>query len=111
MKGRYKQMGGKNFMEAGTEIEGYIEKMDQCLVKISNILAEACITRVKNGKTGSLEKDINNLIESLPAEDQVVILRKLSVILATQMCGREESHNTERRSNNRRNDIFANRSF
>jgi len=107
-------MGGKNFMEAGTEIDAMISKKDQCLVKISNILAEACVTRARSGKTNSLETDITNLINSLPAEDQIVILKKLTVTLATQLSGAKKVDNDNedyRREQKRRNDIFANRSW
>ena len=105
-------MGEKNFMEAGTEIEALVDKKNQCLVKISNILAEACMTRAKNGKLNSIENDINNLIASLPAEDQVVVLRKLSVTLTNQLSGGKKSSDDDgRRYNDRRRDIFANRNF
>lgn len=105
-------MGEKNFMEAGTEIEALIDKKMQCLVKISNTLAEACITRAKNGKLNSIENDINNLIASLPAEDQVIVLRKLSVTLTNQLSGGKRSSDDDgRKYNNRHRDIFANRNF
>ena len=102
-------MGTKNFMEAGTEIDALIIKKDQCLVKISNILAEACITRVKNGKTGHLENDIDNLIKSLPETDQVIILRKLAVTLASQIGGNSKPSTNSEKTTNKRSDIFANR--
>lgn len=106
-------MGGKNFMEAGTEIDAMISKKEQCLVKIANILAEACVTRAKSGKVNSLETDISNTIASLPAEDQVLILKKLSVTLATQISGgaRKSGDDDYGHAQKRRNDIFANRSW
>ena len=101
----------KIFMEAGTEIEGMIEKKNQCLVKIANVLTDACITRGQNGKINSLETDISNVIRSLPLEDQVVILRKVTVALTSQISGGKSSNDDNRRSHTRRNDIFACRSF
>lgn len=107
-------MGGKNFMEAGTEIDAMISKKEQCLVKISNILAEACITRATTGKINSLETDISNLISSLPAEDQILILKKLTVTMASQWNnGRKIDHDNDnyKRDQKRQNDIFANRKW
>ena len=68
-------MANINFMSAGTEIDACISKKEQCLKKISNVLAEACVERGKNGKvSNNMTNDIYNLIKSLPAEDQVQIL-------------------------------------
>lgn len=105
-------MGGKNFMEAGTEIDAMISKKDQCLVKISNILAEACVTRANSGKMNSLETDIANLINPLPAQDQIIVLKKLAVTLASQITGGKKIDNDNeghKREQKRQNDIFANR--
>lgn len=104
-------MSEKNFMEAGTEIEGIIDKKDQCLSKIANVLAEACVTRAKNKKFGNIEKDIDNLINSLPLEDQVVVLRRLSVNLAHQISGGSPNRNSNNSGSSRMNNIFANRGF
>lgn len=99
----------KNFMEASTEISSYISKMDQCLNKIANILAEACVTRGKEGKTTSLEKDIDNAIKGLSYDDQAIVLKKLAVLLTNQCVGgsSNKSSNTSSSSNN----IFRSRSF
>ena len=68
-------MANTNFMTAGTEIDGCIEKKNQCLTKIANVLAEACVERGKSGKvTNNMPADIYKLIQSLPSEDQVQIL-------------------------------------
>ena len=105
-------MGDKNFMEAGTEIDALVSKKEQCLEKISNVLAEACITRAKNGKINSLENDIKNVISQLPDEDKIVVLEKLAVILSSQISGGKSSINNDRDySKGKRNDIFAHRSF
>ena len=102
-------MAEKNFMTAGTEVEAYVAKMDQCLNKIANILGEACVSRVNSGKvTNALENDITGIISSLPVEQQVIVLRKLAVLLCTQMKG---NTSTENRKPNRSSidDIFARR--
>ena len=104
-------MGEKNFMVAGTEAEGYVEKIDQCLNKIANILGEACVTRAKKGAvTNSLEGDIDNIIRALPLEQQVIILKKLAVILCTQIEGGSKTPQSTRNSRAvSTNDIFARR--
>lgn len=102
-------MAEKNFMTAGTEVEAYVAKIDQCLNKISNILGEACISRVNSGKvSNTLENDISGIISSLPVEQQVIVLKKLAVLLCTQMKG---NSSTESRKANRAfaDDIFARR--
>lgn len=104
-------MSEKNFMEAGTEIEAMIEKKEQVLTKIANILAEACVTRAKNKKFGNIEVDINNTIKTLPAEDQVVVLRKLSVALTHQISGGKKSDDSRNNSSSGRYNIFSNRGF
>lgn len=99
-------MSEKNFMEAGTEIESYISTMEQCVVKVSNVLGEACVSRAKNGKsTSNIENDITNIIKNLPPEYQIKILTRLASILTSQIKGgKTESSKKETR---RRNDIFS----
>lgn len=106
-------MGDKNFMEAGTEIDALIAKKNQCLDKIANVLAEACVTRAKNGKTNSLEQDISNVIKHLPVEDQNYVLKKLVVVISSQITGGKKSSNDDnsRQSQGRKNDIFAHRAW
>ena len=102
-------MGEKNFMTAGTEVEGYIEKIDQCLNKVANILGEACVTRAKNGNvSNALENDINNIIRTLPLEQQVIVLKKLAVVLCTQIDG-NKSTSSSKSNKSYTNDIFARR--
>ena len=104
-------MAEKNFMTAGTEIDAYKEKMNQCSEKISNILTEACVSRAKNGKvSNALGEDISKLISSLPLETQVQILTKLAVNLSGQIKGGNTNTSTKK-SSARINDIFANRDF
>ena len=107
-------MPTKNFMTAGTEIEGLIDKKAQILEKISNELADACVTRAKSAEINkNMIKDINNLINNLPVEDQRDILLLLSYKLATQItpdAGNFKSRSGSNSSKNR-NDIFANRRF
>lgn len=103
-------MGEKNFMVAGTEVEGYVEKIDQCLNKIANILGEACLTRAKKGTvTNSLEGDIENIIRSLPLDQQVTVLKKLAVVLCTQIKGGTDTPQNTRNNRATANDIFARR--
>ena len=101
-------MGEKNFMEAGTEISNYISKIDQCHTKIASILAEACISRSKSGKTSSLETDISNVLRDLNESEQVIVLRKLAVLLTSQGVGKSTSGSSD---SGKKNSIFANRSF
>ena len=102
-------MGEKNFMVAGTEVEGYIDKIDQCLNKISNILGEACVTRAKKGTvSNSLEGDIDNIIRALPLDQQVIVLKKLAVVLCTQINGKDTT-SSSKPSKSYSNDIFARR--
>ena len=101
-------MGEKNFMEASTEISGYISKIDQCHNKIASLLAEACISRGKSGKTSSLEHDIMSAIKDLPESEQNIVLRKLAVIIVSSFSGKQSnSFDSGRKTNN----IFANRNF
>ena len=104
-------MAEKNFMTAGTEIDAYKEKINQCTEKISNILTEACVSRAKNGKVSdSLGEDITKLINSLPLETQVQILTKLAVNLSGQIKG-GNNNTPSKKSNKLTNDIFASRNF
>ena len=41
-------MATSNFMEAGTEIQGLLDKKKQILTKVSNEIATACVTRARS---------------------------------------------------------------
>ena len=103
----------KNFMTAGTEIEGLLDKKAQVLDKVANIISEACVGRSKTGKIGSLDNDINNLIKNLPYEDQIVVLRKIVINLTCQVKGGKPSNNDsqDKSFRNNRSSIFVNRDF
>ena len=104
-------MSEKNFMTAGTEVEGYVQKIDQCLNKIANILGEACVSRAKKGNvTTTLENDIDNIIKALPVDQQVIVLKKLAVVLCHQMKGKETTKG-EKTNRIDPSDIFARRRY
>ena len=72
-----------NFMEAGTEIESLVEKVESEKSKISNIIANAIVTRAKQGKINtSLGKDIDNLLRGLSTEEKYKIMLKVAYYLA-----------------------------
>ena len=78
----------KNFMEASTEIEEYIDKRGKCLTNIGTIIVEAVSARVSNGKSlNTMRDDIMKLISSLPKEDQVEILSDVIVKLSKTIGG------------------------
>lgn len=100
-------MSEKNFMVAGTEIESYVDKMDQCVNKIANLLGEACVSRARSGKnTGNVGNDITNLIKNLSQEDRIKVLTKLAVILTTQLTNGIDDRSSKKESKSR-SDIFA----
>ena len=82
----------KNFMEAGTEIEEYIDKRNKCLTNIGTIIVEAVSARIANNKpTNNMKDDIMKLISSLPKEDQVEILSYVVVKLSRTLGGGSQS--------------------
>lgn len=101
----------KNFMTAGTEIQGLVEKRAQIIEKIANELSEAILSRVSTGKVDrNITKDILNPISELPVEEQRDILLLVSYKVASQSgtSGRSRSGNSGRSS---MNDIFSSRNF
>lgn len=99
---------GKNFMEAGTEIDGTIAKIDECLNRISNSIAEACVDRVKNDKVGNgLVNDIKKLIVDLPQEYQTKVLLFAITTLCKNFCGGSTPKSSNKQGGNR--DYFARR--
>lgn len=96
-------------MQAGTEIEGLVDKIDAIIEKAANEVAEACVDRARSGKAGnSLEKDVANLVQSFPMEYQNKIYLKVIMIITKNMGGSKNPHPTGRRTSS---DIFANRGF
>lgn len=105
-------MPEKNFMTIGTEVEGLIDKKAQVLKKISNELADGCVTRAKSGKINqNLNSDILKIIDSLPLEDQRDILLQLATNLSYQISGTKINNSDNDNRSRSRNDIFANRRF
>jgi oligoribonuclease (3'-5' exoribonuclease) len=100
-----------NFMQAGTEIDGLVSKLDDIVTKAANEVAEACIDRARAGKAGnSLETDVANLVKDFPIELQNKIYLKTIMVITKNIGG---SRNPHQRPNNGRsnNNIFANRGF
>lgn len=99
---------GKNFMEAGTEIDGTITKIDECLNRISNSIAEACVDRVKSDKVGNgMSNDIKKLISDLPQEYQTQVLLGAITALCRNFSGGGSTKPSSKQSGNR--DYFARR--
>ena len=74
---------GKNFMEAGTEIEALLDKINSDKAKISNIIAQAIVSRAKQGKINtSLASDIDKLLKGLSAEEKYKIMLTVAYYLA-----------------------------
>lgn len=111
-----------NFMTAGTEIGSYVDKYNQCLHKIANITAQACVDRAKSGKVNDgLKTDISNLIKDLPLEDKNKVLLQVCVELSKQITGSSNSdddnpyyfnggHNKKKRKPSM-SDIFDSRGY
>ena len=87
-------MGQKNFMEARTEIEGYISKLDDVKRKIAGIVVEACETRAKSGKTANMNKDMDNLLSGLTEDDKNDILKE-AIILMTKRLPKSSNRNND----------------
>ena len=105
-------MATSNFMEAGTEIQGLLDKKKQILIKVSNEIATACVTRARsNSVNENIVKDVFNLIEDFPLEDQRDILLMVSYKSASQISGTNKSSNNSRSGRNNMNDIFSSRNF
>lgn len=78
----------KNFMEAATEVEEFIDKKGKCLSNIGTIITEAVIARAGSGKVNpAMKSDIMKLIASLPKEDQIDVLSDVVMKMATNMSG------------------------
>lgn len=99
-----------NFMTAGTEIDAMISKKEQCLQKIANSLAEACIERGKDGKVSSnMPGDIYKLIQDLPSDDQIKVLcAALSSVSGSLNGGNRKPNRTNKDTHA---DYFSNRGF
>lgn len=77
-----------NFMYAATEIGDILDKKNACLDKASNIIAESCIDRAKEGKvTNNLLDDVMNLLDGFSESDKVTILAEAIVSLTKNVSG------------------------
>lgn len=96
-----------NFMSANTEIEGVIEKRNQCLTKIANIVAQSCVERGRAGKVNkNMSNDIINLLKDLSKDEQVIVLSEALSVVSNQLA--------DGSSNNRRSSgsgYFSNRGY
>lgn len=92
-----------NFMEARTEIEGYITKMDDVKRKIAGLVVEACEGRASKGNINNLEKDIKSLLDGLSESDKNDVLT-MALTFITKRSG-----NTSRRRNNDDDDDYSSR--
>jgi hypothetical protein len=98
----------KNFMEAGTEIDDCVGKINQCLKKTANSLADACVNRASNGNVGkNMSQEILNLIKDLPVEYQTTVLAMTISTMASHYAGggRKPSNN----KGNLHTDYFSSR--
>lgn len=102
-------MTEKNFMTAGVEISAYADKKVQCLIKVGNILADVCVTKIKSSKgAGStFNKDVTNLLSEFSKEDQVVILTMALAAVTDSLSSGTVGGKQKAKKN--RNDIFGNR--
>ena len=99
-----------NFMQAGTEIDGLVDKLDQIVNKAANEIAEACIDRARAGKASdTIEKDVANLVKAFPVEIQNRIYLRVITVMSKNIGGSKNLKSGS--SKNSMNNIFANRGF
>lgn len=89
---------GKNFMEAGTEIGDLVQQRNDILRKIANNVAAAILDRMKSGKTGSLRRDVDNLLNDLSDKEKYEVMVQVAVIMAKSGSSNKQSDKSERRS-------------
>ena len=89
---------GKNFMEAGTEIGDLVQQRNDILRKIANNVAAAILDRMKSGKTGSLRRDVDNLLNDLSDKEKYEVMVQVAVIMAKSGSSNKQSDKSERHS-------------
>ena len=63
-----------NMMTVTTEIEGLADRFTGDLKEVGSKLGSAIQSRIKSGKSGSIEKDIRTAIRNLPDEYKAEVL-------------------------------------
>ena len=110
-----------------TEIDGLLQKRDQINNKLSALIADFVRTRINEGKTNNVEKDVDNLLKGVSIEDRVLILTKALSMLAKNSAGKSQKNSddysdefdgmfssrrkTDKRTPKNRSDLFSNRGF
>ena len=99
-------MGNDSVMRTTTEIEGLVEKRNDCLKAIANKLALLAKDKMKSGETlGS--NSISNMIKELSYEEQVIIL----TMAMSAVVNSESSNKKSNKGNYDYNDLFKGRGF
>jgi hypothetical protein len=91
----------KNFIEAKTEIDDLIFKKKELLTKIANSAASAIVDRVNGGKTNSLTKDIDNLLEGLSDAEKYEVMKSACIAIAKHRGFNGKSSNNSSTSDSR----------
>jgi len=104
-----------NFMEAGTEVQSIISDIEKSKSDIAKIVANAIVSRAKQGKVNqSLSKDINGILKDLPVEDRYEVMLSVAYYLAnTGSFGNVSSSSggTKKRKSDDDYDFFGRRGF
>ena len=88
-----------------------LEKRNAILTKISNIISEAVVDRVKTGKINdSLITDITNAISNLSPEEREIVLKNIiKTVAQTSVSGGSRSTSRNRDNEDYFSDIFGSR--
>lgn len=90
---------GKSFVEASTEIDELLNKKDELLSKIGNIVALAIVDRTNSNKLNSLQKDVDNLLKDMnDHEKYLVMLYATTAIAKNNANGGNMVHKSSSRS-------------
>lgn len=77
-----------NFMSTQTEIDGIVEKIGACNTKSANLIAELCISKVKDKSLkDNTYLEIIRLLDKYPNEFKVEVLAQALVIVSKQIQG------------------------
>lgn len=97
-----------NFMEAGTEIESILSNITKEKNNVANIVANAIVTRAKQGKINkSLPKDIDGILSGLTVEEKYKIMLNVAYYLANST----DYGNTPAPTRNKKKSSYDNDSY
>ena len=100
----------KSMIEATTEIDALVAKKNEINSKIARLIAEAIITKAKNGKTDNVQKDIATFMNSLHGfsdSDKIDILAEAIAVVIKNAVGTSYSSKSNSRNKDEEDTIAS----